>query len=161
MASVFAGSKNDGDDDIDNVAVFGDRIRLELETSFTGEDLLFTRLSAGNFPDFSDETGTFQGDLAFAEPTDNDLGLEVLFYTFPIGGSTEVLVGTAGVAAEDIVNTVSVLDGDGGSGAISTFGTRNPIYQPPGDAGLGITQRFGDTIELSAGYLASPANEAE
>ncbi|MDJ0746511.1 MAG: iron uptake porin [Xenococcaceae cyanobacterium MO_167.B27] len=161
LASVFAGSKNDGDDDIDNVAVFGDRIRLELETSFTGEDLLFTRLSAGNFPAFSDETGTFQGDLAFAEPRDNDLGLEVLFYTFAIGGSTEVLVGTAGVEAEDIVNTVSVLDGDGGSGAISTFGTRNPIYQPPGDAGLGITQRFGDTIELSAGYLASPANEAE
>ncbi|HHP7229736.1 MAG TPA: iron uptake porin, partial [Xenococcaceae cyanobacterium] len=43
--------------------------------------------------------------------------------------------------------------------AISTFGTRSPIYLPPGDAGLGIIHSFGDTIELSAGYLASPANE--
>ncbi|HHP7231749.1 MAG TPA: iron uptake porin, partial [Xenococcaceae cyanobacterium] len=156
LGSVFAGSKNDGEDEIDNVAVFGDRVRLELETSFTGEDLLFTRLSTGNFPSFADETGTFQGDLAFAEPADNDLGLEVLFYTFSLGENTQILIGPTGVAADDIANTVSILDGDGGSGAISTFGTRSPIYLPPGDAGLGIIHSFGDTIELSAGYLASP-----
>lgn len=161
LGSVFAGSKNDGEDDIDTVPVFGDRVRLELETSFTGKDLLFTRLSTGNFPSFADETGTFQGDLAFAEPADNDLALEVLFYNFSLGESTSIIVGAAGLAADDIANTVSVLDGDGGSGAISTFGTRNPIYQPPGDAGLGIIQSIGDKLEISAGYLASPANDPD
>lgn len=146
LASVVAGSNDDGDnqtdDDIDQVPVFGYRTRLELETSFTGEDLLFTRLSTGNFPAFADETGTFQGDLAFAEPADGDLGLEVLFYDRPIGENTNILIGAAGLAADDIANTVNVLDGDGGSGAITAFGTRSPIYLPPGEAGLGIIHSF-------------------
>ncbi|MBE9166380.1 carbohydrate porin [Pleurocapsales cyanobacterium LEGE 06147] len=152
LGSIFAGDANQN-------TVLGNRTRLELNTSFTGEDLLFTRLSTGNFPSFAEETGTFQGDLAFAEPADNDLGLEVLFYTFPVGENTEVLLGATGTAADDIANTVNILDGDGATGAISLFGTRNPIYYQPADAGLGIIHRLGEQIEISAGYLANPANE--
>ena len=164
IASVFGGSNEEliaenGDDEIDRVPVFGYRTRLELETSFTGEDLLFTRLSTGNFPAFADETGTFQGEIAFAEPADNDIGLEVLLYNRPIGENTNILIGAIGLAADDIANTVSVLDGDGGSGAISAFGTRSPIYLPPGETGLGITHSFGDKLELSAGYLAGEASD--
>ena len=159
LGSVFGGSRNNGTEDIDQVAVLGHRTRLELETSFTGRDLLFTRLSTGNFPSFADETGTFEGDLAFAEPADNDLGLEVLFYSFPLGENTEIIIGAAGLAADDIANTVSVLDGDGGSGAISAFGTRNPIYLPPGETGIGIIHSLGEKIELSAGYLAGSASD--
>ena len=166
IASVVSGSNQElieenGDDEIEQVPVFGYRTRLELETSFTGEDLLFTRLSTGNFPEFSEETGTFQGELAFAEPADSDLGLEVLFYNRPIGENTNVLIGAAGLAADDIADTVSILDGDGGSGAISAFGTRSPIYLPPGETGLGIIHSFGEKIELSAGYLAGEASDPE
>ncbi len=132
IAGGVSGSNDDGiegtDDEIDSETVFGDRTRLELEASFTGEDLLFTRLSTGNFPEFVEQTGTFQGELAFAEPADGDIGLEVLFYDLPLGESTNVLIGAVGLAADDIANTVSVLDGDGGSGALSAFGTRSPIY---------------------------------
>ena len=159
VGGVAAGSKNDGDDNIDQITVFGDRVRLELETSFSGEDLLFTRLSTGNFPSFADETGTFQGDLSFAQPEDNDISLEVLLYTFPVGDRTEIIVGAAGTAADDFANTVSVLDGDGGSGAITNFGTRSPIYLPAGDAGLAFIHSFNDLLELNAGYLANPAND--
>ncbi len=159
ISNAFTGSFNNDTEDVDSQVTFGDRVRLELETSFSGEDLLFTRLSTGSTPSFADVTGTFQGDLAFAEPADNDLGLEVLFYTFPVGDSTEVIVGVAGTAADDIANTISVLDGDGGSAAVSAFGTRSPIYLPAADAGLGFTHGFSDTIEFSAGYLASPAND--
>jgi hypothetical protein len=163
LGSVVSGSNDDGDaqtdDEIDKVPVLGNRTRLELETSFTGDDLLFTRLSTGNFPAFADETGTFQGDLAFAEPADNDLGLEVLFYDRPIGENTHVLIGAVGLAADDIANTVSILDGDGGSGAISAFGTRSPIYVPPGETGLGIIHNFGEKLEFSAGYLAGEASD--
>ena len=162
IASVFGGSNEELDDeDIDRVPVFGYRTRLELETSFTGEDLLFTRLSTGNFPEFSETTGTFQGEIAFAEPAESDLGLEVLFYDRPIGENTNVLIGAAGLAADDIANTLNVLDGDGGSGAVSTFGTRSPIYLAPGETGLGVIHSFGDKLELSAGYLAGDASVAE
>ena len=159
VSNVFTGSKNNDTEDIDSQVTFGDRVRLELETSFTGNDLLFTRLSTGNTPSLAEETGTFQGELAFTEPANNDLGLEVLFYTFSLGDSTDIIVGATGTAADDIADTVSVLDGDGGSGAVSAFGTRSPIYLPAGDAGLGINQRFGDKLTLSAGYLANPAND--
>ena len=164
LASVVAGSNEEfieenGDDDIDKVPVFGYRTRLELNSSFTGEDLLFTRLSTGNFPELSDTTGTFEGELAFAQPDDNNLALEVLFYDRPIGENTNVLIGVTGLKADDIADTVSVLDGDGGSGAISAFGTRSPIYYPPGETGLGIIHRFGDKLELSAGYLAGEASD--
>ena len=164
VAGVAAGSNQElaadgGDEDIDSEVVFGYRVRLELETSFTGEDLLFTRLSTGNFPEFSETTGTFQGELAFAEPADSDLGLEVLFYDRPIGENTNVLIGAVGLAADDIADTVNVLDGDGGSGAISAFGTRSPIYFPPGETGLGIIHSVGDKLEVSAGYLAGEASD--
>nr|MDJ0651005.1 iron uptake porin [Xenococcaceae cyanobacterium MO_188.B19] len=61
LGSVVAGGEDEN-------PVLGDRLRLELETSFSGDDLLFTRLSSGNFPTFAEQTGTFAGDLAFAEP---------------------------------------------------------------------------------------------
>ena len=165
VASVISGSNEElieenGDDDIDTVPVFGYRTRLELETSFTGDDLLFTRLSTGNFPAFSETTGTFQGEIAFAQPQENDLNLEVLFYSLPLGENTDVLIGAAGLAADDIADTINVLDGDGGAGAISAFGTRSPIYLAPGETGLGLIRRFGDKLEFSAGYLAGEASDS-
>ncbi|VEP18354.1 Porin type major outer membrane protein [Hyella patelloides LEGE 07179] len=151
LGSVFAG-------ETDKSTVLGDRVRLNLNTSFNGEDLLFTRLATGNLPSLSSDTG-FQGELSFTQPEDNDLQLEVLYYTFPVSNNTEVIIGATGTAADDLVNTVTILDGDGASGAISRFGTRNPIYLSPADAGLGITYNLGNTIEISGGYLAFPTNQ--
>lgn len=163
VASVVAGSNAelaDGDDDeIDQVPVFGYRTRLELESSFTGEDLLFTRLSTGNFPEFSETTGTFQGEIGFAQPDDSDLALEVLFYDRPIGENTNIQIGAIGWAADDIADTVSVLDGDGGSGSVSAFGTRSPIYFQPFETGAGVAHRIGDKLEISAGYFAGEASD--
>jgi hypothetical protein len=150
LGSVFAG-------ETERSTVFGDRVRLELNTSFNGKDLLLTRLSTGNFPSLTGNT-SFQGDLSFSQPENNDLQLEVLHYTFPLGSSTEIILGATGMAADDLVDTVSILDGDGASGAISLFGTRNPIYYPPGDAGLGIIQSLGANLEVSGGYLAAEAD---
>jgi hypothetical protein len=159
VASVVSGSTNNGTDDIDRVPVFGERVRLELESSFTGEDILFTRLSTGNFSSFAVQTGTFQGDLAFAEEANNQLNLEVLYYALPIKDNLQVLFGAAGLAADDIANTVSILDGDGASGAISAFGTRSPIYSPPGETGIGVIYNLGEKIEISAGYLSGNASD--
>jgi hypothetical protein len=158
LASVITGEDTDGDD-LEEIPVLGNRTRLELETSFTGRDLLFTRLSAGNFPEFAEVTGTFEGELGFAQPEGNDVGLEVLIYSFPLLENTEVLLIATGGAADDFADTLNFLDGDGGSGAISAFGTRNPIYFPVEGAGIGIISSLGDSFELSLGYLAGEAND--
>jgi hypothetical protein len=140
--------------------ILGSRLRLELETSFNGNDLLFTRLSNSEFSGFFEETGTFEGNLAFAAPNSDRLELEKLHYTFGVGNKIDLIVGAAGIGADDLAPTINRLDGDGGLGAISAFGTRNPIYYSSGDAGLGITHRPIEQIKISAGYLASDANES-
>ena len=141
-------------------SVLGSRLRLDLKTSFSGEDLLFTRLSDNNFPGFSEEVETFQGNLSFANSDTEDFKLEELSYSFGVIDSLDLIFAASGVDAEDISSTINVLDGDGGSGSISTFGTRNPIYNLTGDAGVGLVHRPIEQIEITAGYLASSANES-
>ena len=158
VAGIVAGQNADGDD-LDDSTVLVDRARLEFNTSFTGEDLLFTRLATGNFAGFSTVTGTSEGELAFTQDENNDIGLEVLLYAFPLTEQTEVVIGASGTAFDDFASTVNFLDGDGGSAALSAFGTRNPIYYLGDGAGLGIRQQFGDRLELSLGYLAGQAND--
>ncbi|MEO1692020.1 MAG: iron uptake porin [Cyanobacteria bacterium J06631_6] len=138
--------------------VLGYRLRLDLSTSFRGDDLLFTRLSTGNFTGFAEEIDTFQGDLAFVE--DEGLRLENLYYSGNIGDRLDFIIGAVGLEADDIAPTINFLDGDGGSGAISRFATRNPLYYPPGEAGLGITHSPIDQIKITAGYVAGAANES-
>ncbi|NES21389.1 MAG: iron uptake porin [Symploca sp. SIO3E6] len=157
VASVLTGDDANSNE-IDEVPVLADRVRLEFNTSFTGDDLLFTRLSAGNFPEFSSVTGTSEGEISFAQPEGNDVGLEVLYYSFPIGDHTQGIVMATGGAADDFASTVNLFDGDGAEGAVSAFGTRNPIYFPVGDAGATITSQLGDIFELSLGYLAGDAS---
>lgn len=144
--------------DADTSTVLGYRLRLDLKTSFQGDDLLFTRLSTGNFTGFTEEVDTFQGDLAFAE--DEDFRLENLHYSGKIGDHLDFIVGAVGLEADDIAPTINFLDGDGGSRAISRFATRNPIYYPPGEAGLGISHSPIDQIKISAGYVAGAASES-
>ena len=161
LASVLAGSKDNGAEDIDRVVVFGNEINLALETSFTGEDELAIELEANNLPDFADETGTFQGELAFSGSNENNLELDLLAYTFPLGENLEVIIGVTGLAADDIAEAINFLESDtGGNGAISNFGGLNPIYETAEDAGLGLVYELGEIFEISVAYLASPANES-
>jgi hypothetical protein len=139
--------------------IFGDRVRLSVVTSLKGEDLLLTRLSTGNLTSFSDDRANFFDNLAFNESGSNNLSLDVLSYNFSLDRQTDIILGATGIGADDILNTLSILDGDGSYGALSTFGTRNSIYLPPGDAGIGINHRFSNKLQLNVGYLAAPANE--
>lgn len=153
IGAILAGNDDDR-------TILGSRLRLELQTSFRGSDLLFTRLSRSDFPGFESEVNTFQGNLSFADPDEPDFRLDTLYYSFGIGDRLNFIVGTAGLEADDIAPTINFLDGDGGSGSISAFGTRNPLYYPPGDTGLGVTHSPLEQVKISAGYLASPANES-
>jgi hypothetical protein len=158
LAGVAAGNEIDGVS-FGRQTILSDRLRLELSTSFTGQDLLFTRLATGNTPPLLPAT-PLEGVLSFEQDEANDLGLEVLLYQFPIGERTEVTIGAAGMATDDFAPTLNALDGDGGSGAVSLFGTRNPIFSStnPEGAGVAVKHQFSDQLEISLGYLAAAAN---
>ncbi len=144
--------------DIFNSAYVGDRVRLNFDTSFTGEDLLRTRLQAANLTPGIFSTGTFEGDLRYAGGEDNSVEIDALLYQFPVGDKLTVVIEANAGATDDFVPTVNpFLDGDGGSGAISHFATRNPIHYFLNGTGIGLTYTLSDAVEFSAGYLASDA----
>lgn len=77
------GDRIAGDED-DSNTIFGCRSRMNFETSFTGQDLLRTRLEFGNFGDMEDVTGTNMTRLNFDTNTDNDVTVPQLLYRFRI-----------------------------------------------------------------------------
>jgi hypothetical protein len=160
LGGIAAGERNRGTEAIPQVPVLGYRARLDLNTSFTGEDLLFTRLATGNFPEFSETAETSQANLAFAQPQDSDLALEVLNYNFPLTEGINLWLEGTGGAFDDFTNTLTILDGDGGSGALSVFGTRNLVYSQGEGAGLAFEGNHG-SFGWSLGYLATEANSPE
>jgi hypothetical protein len=75
---------------------FNYRATLNLNTSFTGKDLLYTRLRAGNF-----NTNAFSGkgytkditQLSAAKSTGDALKVDKLWYQFPLGADFQVYLG--------------------------------------------------------------------
>jgi len=152
-----------------NEAVFQQRVRLNLNTSFTGRDLLLTRLQVGNGRNFnfgatSEGTQTWN----IVGRTDNVFALDSLLYKFPVGQRLNVTLAANAGVWDDIMPTVNPYfeDFDGGNGSLSAFGQRNPIYRLGGGAGIGFDYAFGGRgllggvfgpTSLSFGYLASNA----
>lgn len=161
LAGVASGNTVN-DNEVSKNTVIGNRVRLDFNTSFTGKDLLRTRLQAVNLNAFSSNaTFTPEGDFrfgggAFADDNNNSVGVDALLYQFPLGEKTTVTLEANAGAIDDFTDTVNpFLDGDGGSGALSQFGTRNAIYYLLNGAGIGIRHEFNDKFELSLGYLAN------
>ncbi len=169
--SGFAAGQDANNADIPQNTTFGDRIRLNFDTSFTGQDLLRVRLQALNLNYFSGEDGTetrlpegtlaFNGEIGDEDPENNQVRVETLFYRFPLGKKTDVTLFANEGEVEDFVDTINpFLDGDEGArGALSKFGSRNSVYYfVPAGAGVGARHRFSDQLELSLGYLSSTAS---
>jgi Carbohydrate-selective porin, OprB family/S-layer homology domain len=156
LAGVATGQV--GGADISRNTVFGYRARLNLDTSFTGEDLLRTRIQAGNSDFTQGATGISEGALRIAANSGSGASIDALLYQFPLGKNTTISIEANAGAADDFVDTLNpFLDGDGGSGAVSHFATRNPIYYLMGGTGIGVKHAFGEKLEVSAGYLAGNA----
>ncbi len=122
-----------------NNTVFSDRVRLNLNSSFTGQDLLITRLQARNIVPYSGSatTGTAMTRLSYDGNESNAFNMTLLQYQFPIGDGRAYLstVGSAGVDDADVTLSPT---GSSGSGAISRFGRYNPIFNQATDTGLTI-----------------------
>jgi Carbohydrate-selective porin, OprB family/S-layer homology domain len=168
--AIFAVADAFGDDVGDQVnTVMHDRVRLNLLTSFTGKDRLFTRLQVGNAIPLlgravlNDGTiGTQEGRFTYDGPTDNDVVLDRLDYRFPIGKQATVTLFAANGLTQYYADTVNpFFEGfGGGSNAISRFGERNPIYRiGPLGAGIGFNYQFNKNVRLDLGYLANEAND--
>ncbi|MEH2447304.1 MAG: iron uptake porin [Nostoc sp.] len=165
---IFGGNTGDA-----NNTVFQDRVRLDLQTSFTGKDILHTRLAAGNALAFNqvDNAGlpidTAEGTQTFqiGSTGNNGVIIDWLAYYVPIGPVQAYFAGTGGIHSDYVAtNNPYFEDYDGGNGALSTFATESAIYRIGGGAGAALTLPFGKggsffkPSSLTIGYLASNAN---
>ncbi len=153
---------------------FSYRARLNLDTSFTGKDLLRTRLEAANVPNLAGTTGatgvpglasgTNAARLSFDTNTGNNFSIGRLYYRFPVGDNITAYIAPIG-APEDVISPLNPLESDG-QGTISRFGRFNPLIRIASsgrDAGLaiaGLNFKFNDQANLELMYSASNAGLA-
>ncbi|MBW4563793.1 MAG: iron uptake porin [Mojavia pulchra JT2-VF2] len=169
VSDAFGGNTGDV-----NNTVFQNRVRLGLESSFTGRDVLTTRLSAGNATafDFRDQNNlpvsTAEGTQTYqvGSTGNNSVRIDRLTYEAPIGPGQVYLAASGGRHSHyAAVNNPYFFDRtDGGNGALTTFASESPIYRIGGGSGIALNIPFssGGSIfkpsSITLGYLASDAN---
>ena len=146
-----------------NNTVLGDRVRLLFETSFNGQDRLWTRLATGNQ---SGVNGNFKNGatgegaqvsegIPFTNA--NAVGVDWLAYQFPVSNTNVYLAAFNGIHA-DYAPTYSPNFDDftGGNGALSSFAESSPIYKIGGGAGVGTSLPIADSglKSVTVGYFA-------
>lgn len=142
----------------DNNTVFQDRVRLALNTSFTGKDTLVTRLAAGNGTNYGVD-GSSEGTTTVATFVPggggNNVQMDWLAYYFPFGKSQVYIAGFNGIHS-DYVNTLNPYfeDFDGGNGALTAFASESPIYRIGFGSGAAVNLGVGPAT-LTLGYLAA------
>ncbi|MUG92065.1 iron uptake porin [Scytonema sp. UIC 10036] len=159
VAGAIGDNKADDDDEpVEENIVFGSRLNLSFETSFTGKDNLILELQARDIPRFDDDvTGTVMTRLGFEGSNDNEFELSTLQYSFPISKQATVYI-NAQASADDFAISLNPLDSSS-RGAISRFGRRNPIYRQIGSTGVGINYEFNDVVSVGLGYLVDDADD--
>jgi hypothetical protein len=138
-------------DDVNST--FSNRVRLNFDASFYGEDRLRVRLESANVPNFGDELGTDAARLGFDGDNDNDIELNDLYYRFPVGGVVQGTIGASGMGIEDVFNVANPVFESSGTGTVTRFFRRNPAVYRTGNDGAGAAVSFGilgdATIDLA------------
>ncbi len=160
IADVF-GNERAGGGDLNLNTILADRVRLNLDTSFTGKDRLRVRLQARNITPFNTAvTGTNMTRLSFDGNENNNLGIDDFYYRFPVGDQTTVWLIANGFGSDNIVDsTFNTLLQSGGTGAISRFGRYHSIYRLAEGSGIAVNHKFTNNLALSLAYRARNGND--
>ena len=150
------------------------RVRLNLNTSFTGKDLLITGLQSHNFLGGVDGSGSLQNSLGLASPIlsassartsfepqfpgvdvktlspvgANNLQLYKLLYIFPVAEKLTLFAGTA-AEVSDAFPAITPFYGEGQE-SISRFAGLNPVLRVSGGtSGSGLASAAGFIFNIS------------
>jgi hypothetical protein len=140
--------------DAPNRTTFNYDARLSFDTSFSGKDLLRTRLRAGNFSalPFGSSSQVFKLDKA--EETDNSVIIDRLFYRFPVAKGFNLTVGALVRNTEMISFIPSAYKSD----ILDFFGLAGAsgVYNKATGAGVGLSWR--QQVEKGNPYITFDAN---
>ncbi len=106
-------------------------LRLNFLTSFTGKDLLYTRLRSGNFDNAFNGNGLNLTALDVASngiPSSDSVGIDRLYYRFPVGRDFTFVVGPKARNTEALAVTPAVYGSGKGDRILDLFS----LYGAPG-----------------------------
>ncbi len=154
---------------LDSKATFSDRVRLTLNSSFTGTDQLQTRLNAGNIVNNGSAgapgagagtatgTGTSMTRLGYdTSGGTNSITIDKLNYAFNLSKAIRVKIDATGAELNENVNVFNPDFRSSGSGSLSRYGRFSPIYRQANDgAGITVNVTPNDKLALSGAYFAT------
>ena len=141
--------------DINSTTTLSDRVRLSLNSSFTGKDQLQTRLQGRNIVSNKGITGTDMTRLGYDGSEGNAISIDKLNYAFNLSDKVRVKIDATGGELNENVNVFNPDFRSSGSGALSRYGRFSPIYRQAGDgAGITVNVTPNDKFALSAAYFA-------
>ncbi|MFB2880987.1 iron uptake porin [Floridanema aerugineum] len=134
---------------------FAQRTRLDFQTSFSGKDLLSTRLQINNIPNLAATTGTNMTRIGPDSPNnDTQVRLDRLMYRFAVGKAV-IFIGPKGLSLDTLAPTINPLFDTAISAGVSAFGLRNPtVYRAFDGAGAGIAYPLSSQFRVNLGYIA-------
>ena len=140
----------------DQVA-FNYDVRLILDTSFTGKDLLRTTLRAGNFGTSSFGSGNTLMEVAFQEEAGPDVvSIDRLFYQFPVGENFTATFGGKVRQDDMLAMWPSVYPADSILDRFTYAGANN-AYSLNLGAGVGISYEK-EGFNISVNYVSNEAS---
>ena len=137
-------------------------LRLGLKTSFTGKDLLFTRLRAGNQGDAStwDGNGVGLNKLDTGAPGGNAVEIDRLYYRFPLGDGFKVQVGALTRNTEMMGYKASAY-AKGGQKVLDFFGGSlgvPGVWNKETGSGFGVIWSNKKSVEKGDAYFTAALN---
>ena len=150
--AVFAVGGVDGGDTIggSEALSYAYVYKMNLNTSFTGDDNLYVRLSAGDWgSNFTKKPGNYHIE---AKNTNNELRLDKIWYTFPLGDNATVWVGPMIENYYMMAATPSIYK----PGVLKAFklGGNGAVFGASTDGGAGLKYEFGDSgFAMSTNYV--------
>jgi len=152
--------------DLNSTATFSNRVRLSLNSSFTGTDQLQTRLQGINIIPNNTVTGTNMTRLGYdgsatGNNSNNTVTIDKLNYAFNLKNNIRVRIDAIGGELNENVNVFNPDFRSSGTGALSRYGRFSPIYRQAADgAGITVNVNPNGKLALSAAYFATGRNNA-
>jgi len=158
--AVFAVGGVDGGDTIggSEALSYAYVYKMNLNTSFTGDDNLYVRLSAGDWgSNFTKKPGNYHIE---AKNTNNELRLDKIWYTFPLGDNATVWVGPMIENYYMMAATPSIYK----PGVLKAFklGGNGAVFGASTDGGAGLKYEFGDSgFAMSTNYVGKGSGSSK
>merc|ERR1712216_547436 len=139
---------------------FSYNLALNLETSFTGKDLLYTRLRAGNMDNIHGGNGVGLFAQEYGFNSDNAVIVNRLYYSFPVGNEFTIVGGPV-VRMDDMLPVWPSAYPSDMTMDFFTYAGAPGAYNLTLGGGAGVYWQNDDGLSVSTSYISTDGNSSD